>query len=240
MILVLICEDVPQEADLLDQLVHRYAHDRDIEIGTQLYDSGERLLMNYERGEAGVVFFDIIMEGGMSGVEAARELRKKDPDVPVVFATSSAEFALDGYDVQAVHYLLKPLTYEKVADALDRCGKLLATTRRTIDITVNRERERVLVRDILYAEVFGNRAIVRLHGRTIVSYTPLAQLLEMAGESFLRCHRSYIVNMNCIERVDGREFVLATGDRIPIRANGRAAVLEAYQAFLSKEFRIGS
>lgn len=237
MMSIVVCEDMPVEAQRLRTLVNAYAQRRGLEVEMRFFEHGEQLLMNFERGENDLAFLDVVMGDGINGLETARQIRKKDADIPIVFVTSFPDFALDSYEVQALHYLVKPITEEGVAAVFERCERLLESSRKTVELVVNRSVEHVLVRDIVYAEVFGNRATVRLCDRTLSTYTPLSQLMEEAGDSLERCHRSYLVNFNHVVRVEGREFVMDTDERIPIRANGRSAVVQSYLAFLARRIR---
>lgn len=235
MISLFACEDMPEEAELLRSIINAVAQRRGIDIELHLFESGEQLLMNFNQEEATIVLLDIIMGEGMGGMDTARAIRSSDPDIPLVFLTSSTAYAIESYAVQATHYLVKPLTEEGLEEVLDRCKKLLVSSRRTIDFTINRTVEHVLMRDIVYAEVFGNRATVHLKDRVLTTYTPLSSLLEETGTSFIRCHRSFVVNMDYVARVQGKEFLMTSGARVPIRTNGRSDVVTHYQEYLAQE-----
>lgn len=237
MVTVFACEDNALEAEHLTEIISAVAKKRNLEVDFQLYECGEHLLMNFERGMVDVVFLDIVVEGSMNGLEIARRIQAIDRDVPLVFVTSSLDYALESYAVQAVHYLVKPLKETDVEVAFDRCVKLFTSSRKTIDLVVNRVTERVLIRDIVYAEVFGNRSNVRLTNLTFATYTPLSALIDESNGSFLRCHRSYVVNMDHILRVRGKEFLMDNGSRVPIRTNGCAAVVASYQKYLARNLR---
>ena len=239
LISLLACEDIPNEAEQLRSTVRAVARRRGIDIDLHVFSSGEQLLLNFVREETAIVLLDIVMGKGMSGLDAAHAIRKIDPDIPLVFVTSSTEYAIESYDVKATHYLVKPLKEKDIEEVLDRCNKLLSSSRKTISFTVNRSVEHVLMGDIVYAEVFGNRATVHLQNRVLTTYTPLSSLLEETSTSFIRCHRSFVVNMDYIARVQGKEFIMVTGDYIPIRTNGRADVVMRYQEYLARELNQG-
>lgn len=237
MISVVICEDNPVEASNLQSVVEEVARERALSIDVHTFARGDKLLMNFCRGEFDLAFVDIVLGDGPNGIETARSLRAEDEALPIVFVTSSAEYALDGYDVQALHYLMKPATKDQLHLVFDRAGSAFQKSHKSIELTSNRTTERVLVRDIVYAEVFGNRSIVHLARTAFETYTPLARLLDEADDSLLRCHRSFVVNMNHVAAVRGREFIMDNGDHVPIRINGSTRVLEQYRAFLSEGLR---
>lgn len=235
MVSLLICEDVPAEALQLETAIHSVAAERDLPVDMQRFTCGEHLLLNYVRGEADLAFIDVMLGAGIDGMETARQLRAIDEGLPIVFVTSSPEFALQSYDVQALHYLIKPATAAQVRSVFDRCEGMLRNRRRSVELTSNRAVERVLVRDIVYAEVQGNRTTVHTRERSIESYTPLSQIAEQADGVLLRCHRSFVVNMNHIRRVQGREFIMDNDERVPIRTNGASQVIAHYQEFLGRD-----
>ena len=233
MVSIVICEDNAEEASSLQSIIEEVSRERGLDIDMQVFSRGDKLLMNFCRGEVDIAFVDIVLGTGPNGIETARKLRAEDEALPIVFVTSSAEYALDGYDVQALHYLMKPATKEQLHLVFDRAGRAFAQSHRAIELTVNRAAERVLVRDIVYAEVFGNRSVVHLRNRVLETYAPLSKLLDDTGEPFLRCHRSFVVNMDHVAAVRGREFIMDTGEQVPIRINGSAGVIERYRAFLA-------
>ena len=97
--------------------------------------------------------------------------------------------------------------------------------------------ERVLVHDVIYAETFGHRTLLHLRNRTIETTTPLTKVDEAGGRSFLRCHRSFMVNMDHVSRVMGKGFLMDDGHEVPIRANGAAQVVAAYHDYLFEAVR---
>lgn len=233
MVSIIACEDVPAEAAQLKRAIEAVAASRNLETDIRFYTRGEQLLLDFSRGEADLAFIDVVMGDGMNGIETARKLRERDEDIPIVFVTSSVEYALDGYSVQATHYLVKPANVPDVEAVFDRCGRQFAQTHRTIELVSKRSAERILAKDIIYAEVMGNRTTVKMRNEELAAYEPLSKLAEMGGETFLRCHRSFLVNMAHIAMVKGHEFVMDNGDRIPIRTNGFREVINQYQEYLA-------
>ena len=237
MISIIACEDIPTEAAHLKEILEAVARERGLEISVRFYTRGEQLLLDFSRGEADLAFIDVVMGDGMSGVDTARVLRERDDAIPIVFVTSSAEYALDGYSVQATHYLLKPATFADVANVFDRCGRQFAQTHRTLELVSRRSTERVLAKDVIYAEVLGNRTTVKLREEDLTAYQPLSKIVELGGDSFLRCHRSFLVNMDHVAKVKGHEFVMDNGDLVPIRTNGSREVIDRYQDYLAEGLR---
>ncbi|MFR2848226.1 MAG: LytR/AlgR family response regulator transcription factor [Hungatella hathewayi] len=166
-----------------------------------------------------MVFMDIYLEQE-DGMQVIRELRKTDKDCPVVFFTRSTDHAVEAFEVNAVHYLTKPLVYEKLADALSRCEKLHEKQAAFLLLPTEKKLRKVRLAEILYIEVFDNTCVIHLDGETIPVRIPLKNLETKIREvdahsDFLRCHRSYLVNMNWIMALRNDYFLLDTGHRFP-------------------------
>ncbi len=112
------CEDEPAQAALVRDMVMQWAGSRKITAEVILYESAEEFLFKNETFLYDVVFLDIAMRQ-MNGVELARAIRQKDKNLPIAFLTADRTFAIEGYEVHAVRYLLKPVTAEKLGSLLD-------------------------------------------------------------------------------------------------------------------------
>lgn len=240
MLTIAICEDNDQERRHIRLLLESYLNNRSSEAHIVTYTHGEQLLANYQRGEISLLLMDVVMGSGMNGIEVAREIKERDPDLPIVFVTSSADYAVESYEVRALHYLIKPITEASLTTALERCKDAIETSRRRIDIVSDRETISILQSDVFCIEAFGNKTVVHTYVSSLTTYVPLAKLIESLGPSFLRCHRSYIVNMDHIARVEGKEFLINNGTRVPIRTNGRAKTVEDYHRYVTQKLRAQS
>lgn len=240
MLTIAICEDNDQERQHLHALLERYLSSRSSEANIISYTQGEQLLANYQRGEISLLLLDIVMGNGANGIEVARAIKERDPNLPIVFVTSSADYAVESYEVRALHYLIKPVTEASLTVALERCRGAIEASRRRLDIVSDRETVSVLQSDVFCIEAFGNRTVVHTYASSLTTYVPLAKLIESLGPSFLRCHRSYIVNMDHIARVEGKEFLINNGTRVPIRTNGRAQTVEDYHRYITQKLRVQS
>ncbi|MEF9875547.1 MAG: LytTR family DNA-binding domain-containing protein [Gordonibacter sp.] len=237
MLTIAICEDNDRERQHLQSLLERYLNNRACEARIVAYTHGEQLVANFQRGEVSILLLDVLMGDGMNGIEAARTIKERDPDLPLVFVTSSTDYAVDSYEVRALHYLVKPVTEASLADALDRCKGAIDASRRRIDVVSDRETISLLQSDVFCIEAFGNKTVLHTCASSFTTYVPLTKLIESLGPSFLRCHRSYIVNMDHVARVEGKEFLVKNGTRVPIRTNGRAQVVEDYHRYVAARLR---
>lgn len=197
-------------------------------------ESGEELLHRWAEQRADFLFLDVYMEG-MSGMQTARKLRESDPHCMIVFTTTSPDHAMDSYEVRAADYLLKPFGRQEVEEALRWCEQNAAEQLRELEVISGRERRFIPVSDIRYIEVYGRMCVVHTGTEEIQTNRGLSELEEaLAGGDFLRCHRSYLVNMAHILRPEGRDFLVSGHSRVPIAAEQAARVR---QSFLEWSFR---
>lgn len=233
---IAVCEDQASDRTLLCDTIENYFARMGYAGELSLFETGEDLLTDFSPGKFDIVFLDIFLPG-ISGVDAARKIREADPDCMLLFTTISLDHALDGFEVQASGYVVKPIDQEKMDRALYMCREVLSKNARTIQIPSGRNGEIALpLGNILYIEVYGKSALFHLHGGVFEVRQPLDEIEQrLGGVPFLRCHRSYIVNMNHINEIDSESFVMKNGDFVPMRKNGRKEVKIAFSRFLAKQ-----
>ena len=180
-----------------------------------------------------VLLLDIYM-GEMSGMQVAKEIRKLDENILIVFITSSQEFAVESYRVQASDYLLKPISYNGLCETMGRIMKILKLDTKIIEILSNRVRTKIKVSSIMFAEVFNTVCIIHTTDEEFRTYITLDELsATLDEEKFIRCHRSYLINMDYIEKIEEHNFLMKDGMTIPI---GRKKSSEIKQKFHTYQF----
>lgn len=235
MLRIAICDDLPQEREALGRFLRCYFAAHPYEYVLTEYARGETLVDDYEDGSVAfdLIFLDIFMDG-ILGMEVARSLRCFAPRVPIVFLTTTPDYALESYDVQAFGYLVKPLDGEKAAALLGRFLRDEYDGRqKTLLLREGGRGSRIPYREIEFIESRRNVLLVRLeNGEEHRVYARLDDVgRELEGHGFLRCHQSYIVNMEQIRTVED-DFLMASGARVPIRRRGAKAVRDAYFEYL--------
>lgn len=225
---IAVCDDVRSDCNLLTLYLEEYALKHCLKIGINVYCSGEELLNAAVDHSYDIVFLDIYMSG-RNGIETARELIKTGSTCRLIFTTSSREHAVESYDLNAVHYLMKPLCYEQLEKAMDRCKELFRQSEQCIEVLSERVLMRIIIKNLMFAEVFGNMTVIHTISGNIKTYMSLEDLTRLLPKDrFLRCHRSYLVNMYYISDVGGTEFILKNNDRIPIRRPDRQQMKQRY------------
>lgn len=224
-----VCDDLEEERLALACMVRSYAQKRGKSIRLRLFSSGTELLDACTRpGLFQVLFLDIFMPG-LSGIETARKLRAKGIDAAIVFATTSLEHGLDSFSVQAADYLVKPFQAADVDRALDWCLDHLPEALRCLSVYAEGEEQEISLASIVYIEVLGHRAHIHTTDQVIVTRRGL-DVLERAIDSrdFLRCHRSFLVNMDHIQSLTGSDFQMDSGALVPISISNLARIRSTF------------
>lgn len=210
---IAICDDNQTDIKYLSSLVKEWANDAIVHL--EAYPSAESFLFHYEEErDLDILLLDIEM-GGMDGVTMAKTIRKDNEAVQIVFITGYSDYIADGYDVAALHYLLKPVKKEQLFDVLDRAVKLLKKNEKTLLLRTSGETVVMPVREIRYLEVRKN--YVTVHGKTDVTVKKtLGEFEKELDERFKRLGRSYIVNLTCIRRITKSDVYHTDGGQIPL------------------------
>ncbi|MEG0780747.1 MAG: LytTR family DNA-binding domain-containing protein [Oscillospiraceae bacterium] len=223
---IALCDDEAEELARLEKLVRADCCQRQLPIQLDCFLDGETLLA---AGEYDIAFLDICMQG-MDGMAAARQL----PDCQLVFTTTSPEYAVEAFGLNAAHYLLKPLTAEAVTEAMARClARMEEPPARIIEMKTNAGLVPLPMSHIVYAEVFNKVSVIHTEQNELQTYTSLDALLEqLDGESFLKVQRSFVVNLHYVESFLADRVVLRGGTEIMLSRSNRGELKKKYQQFL--------
>ena len=198
----------------------------------EAYATGEELLASGKRFD--IVFLDIQMEG-MNGIEAARSLREKNAnlgvgDTVLVFITGIKDYVFDAFDLYAFQYLLKPIDEGKFAEVLERAVREAAKKKERRVLFIKSRNLTLDQSEILYIESRAKKVEIHTKGaaQAIEIYAAMDELEGQLGENFYRCHRAYIVNMDCITEYDGESITLTGGDRVYLTKKKYGEFVKAY------------
>lgn len=225
---VAICDDLKEERVSLAQMVQHVLQKREIQPEVKLFSSGDELAHTYVPGQFHMIFLDIYMPD-VSGVEVARAIRAKDSGVALIFATTSVDHGLESFDVQAADYLVKPFRESDVEETVAWCLSHLPDKMRSLCVNSNWEQTNIPIETITYIEILGHQSHIHLKNRVIVARRGLDELeSDIASSDFLRCHRSYLVNLNYVQGVGETDFLLADGTKVPIASAGFAKIRQQF------------
>lgn len=212
---IAVCDDTPADLDLIYSMVRRWADDRQAEIQAQTFSSAEAFLFHYaENKQYDILLLDVEM-GEMDGVALAKRLRQARDPVQIVFITGYSDYIAEGYEVSALHYLMKPVKEEKLREVLDRAVERLHVEERALFLKLEGEMVRLPLRSIRYLEVQQN--YVTIHAQQDYTFkSTLSKLTDELDERFFQLGRSYVINLRCIQRVTRQAAVLTSGEQIPL------------------------
>lgn len=212
---VVICDDAAADRDYVEAMVKRWAQARDVAVELRQYTSAENLLFCLaDQGGADIALLDIEM-GAMDGVTLAKRLRRDSETMQIVFITGYSDYIAEGYEVAALHYLMKPVKEEKLFSVLDRAAEKLCKNERTLLLETPVETVRVPIYSIRYADVQGNYVSIHAAQCYTVKMT-LRELEQSLDDRFYRVGRSAIVNLGEITRVTRTEVFLRDGSVLPL------------------------
>jgi DNA-binding LytR/AlgR family response regulator len=233
---IAICEDEQGDAEKLKRLIGRSG----VLSRVFLYADAEALLGEFSPGFFHLILLDIYFKDqygnhiGMTGLEAAEKIRGKDMDCWLAFTTESRDNVHFGYKVKAERYLEKPLIESEVIALVQRAKAHFDLQDQEISFVVERKTRKIKQSDVLYAEIHNRKSVIHMKDETLTVYQTMNELeAKLAFPSFLRCHRSFIVNMDYVEGID-RDFTMQNGDTVQIGRDRQWKVRAAYRGYLVK------
>ena len=215
---VAVCEDDETVREEIRDFCDRILDEEGIEHEIFVFSSAEELEKEVREniGRFHLLILDIMMEG-KTGMELAEELRAQSDDISFIFVTGYEEYLAEGYEVQPVHFLLKPIVWEKLRKALLTDWRQKHGCQ-TFVLRKGRQHLRLPLQSVLYAETDGKHGtrLILPEGeeRFPAGISELEHLLP-AGR-FIRCHNSYLVNLDHVRRIDKQEFCMDDGRSLPI------------------------
>lgn len=175
-----------------------------------------------------LIFLDIHMQG-MTGIELAERIRETDKNMMIVFVTSFSQYAIKGYDVDALHYLIKPLSASKLIPILDKAHTIWHSRQYATILVLTETGQTKLQLDSIYCiSMLSHKANIQTESDTYGQRKTAEELSAMLPEYFIRCHRSFIVNLNKVDCVYKESLLLSNGKSLPVSRNNSKAVRDAF------------
>ena len=215
---IVICENDKNDQEFVKDKVVEILDDFDIEYEIKVYNSGDDLLEGYDK-YTDIILLDIQMDG-LDGMETARKIREFDDNVEIIFITSFVEYALEGYEVNAYRYLLKPVKDENLRTSLINCLNDRNFVKRSIVIKEGDTRIKISLKDIMYIEIQGNDITVHTLKDTYRTKGTMSNFeTEINSDMFVRCHKSYLVNLEYIKSIKRYTSILVNDEEVPLSRN---------------------
>jgi len=221
MLQIAVCDDSIDELSNIAQLINLYRTSKNFNCEYAVFPNGFELVSALEKGKRFDIYcLDIIMPGFM-GIDVAQEIRRFDKTAPILFFTSSPEYALESYSVKAVNYVLKPISKEKFFFTFDELLEQIEVEKDEDAIIVksNEGIQKILISNLVFAEVIGRNVLYHLRsGKVITCTEPFSSACDtlLKYGCFIKPHRSYIVNMQYVDTIENHQMTLRTLSSVPI------------------------
>ncbi len=232
---VAIVEDSCADRKCIAEYIERYAASAYIPVDIFFYKNGETFMDEADITAFDVVFLDIFM-GDVNGIQVASYIRGLSSSLMIIFVTSTHAYAVDSYDVGALHYIIKPIAYPKIVQALKRAQENLRTPSRYIEVTYKHNTKRILLSDIIFVDYYNHSVQIHTDTEVIRTYVRFAEIEDalLKYEEFICCFRNIVVNMNKVDKLDGMFFIMRSGECIPIKRKLVKEVNNRYTDYVFK------
>lgn len=236
MLQLAVCDDNIDELSNMVQLINLYRASKNFSCEYAVFPNGFELVSALEKGKRFDIYcLDIIMPGFM-GIDVAKEIRTFDKTAPILFFTSSPEFALESYSVKAINYVLKPISKEKLFFTFDEMLEQIKAEKDEDAIIVksNEGIQKILISNLVFAEVIGRNVLYHLRSGRVIECTELFSsvcdnLLKYG--CFIKPHRSYLVNMQYVDTIENHQITLQTLSTVPVAQGKAKEIKEQYLAY---------
>lgn len=212
---IAVCDDAPEDIQYVKAMTQRWGQSRQIAVQIETFPSAESFLFQYAEDKSfDILLLDIEM-AAMDGVTMARQVRRDNETVQIIFITGYSDYIAEGYEVEALHYLMKPVHEEKLFQVLDRAMQKLEKDARCLNLELSGEMVRLPLYTIRYLDVYKNYVTIHAREDYTVKRT-LGAFEEELDSGFFRAGRSMIVNLKYIRRVTKKEVYLSDGTVLPL------------------------
>jgi len=232
-----ICDDEKNIRDLISSKIKKVYP----EVEIILFQSGEEVLLSDD--DIDILFLDIQMQG-RNGIEIAKELRKNNSKIILIFVTAVKEYVFEAFDVCAFNYIVKPFDDVRFINVLSRAVnefnsfRLDEVENKYVMINNRGTHTKVKLDDIIYAEVFNRKVVIHKKDEEIEYYGKMADLEKVTGEDFFRTHRAYLINFKYVEKYDATTVYMEKGDVLMSKQNYPEFVKKYMNPYMA--FGIGS
>ena len=233
MINVACVEDEQGERERLKEYLARYEQEYDVSFSVAYYGDGDEFVSHFA-AQFDLILMDIELPL-LYGMKAAEEVREKDRYVAIIFVTASPQYAIRGYKVGALDYVLKPVSYYAFSQAVERALRLRSDSlKRYITVRVKGGAVKLDISQLLYVDVLDHYVCYHTKNGEYTTKTSIREVAEkLAGEDFFQCSKAFLVNLAMVDGIDGNDLLI--GDtRIPVSRSRKKAFLEAMNMFMMR------
>lgn len=230
---IIICDDEPALLSWMEAAVRDWAGEHKRLVWVDSCRNAEQFLfLREEKRDPDLLLLDIDMPG-LDGMSLARRLRAEGKEMQIVFVTGLSEYATEGYEVEAVSYLVKPVEEERLYACLDKAAGRWEKEPPALLLETAGGMARVKPGETAYLESIAHDTWIHGRGdrepiRCITGIQRMEERLQEVSGTFFRIHRSYLVNLACVARINRKEILLDTGEALPVARGRWEALNQAY------------
>lgn len=231
---IAIVDDLKSDRERLCQAIAHFWEGSVLAARINGYESAEQFLAAEELGALDLAFLDIYMPG-LNGIELAARIRNSSKKCMIVLVSTSKDFIHESYDLGAVYYLIKPYTGANLQKVLELIRQRQLLLPQRVEFATAKDPIVLQTNDILYVDLLRHYVQFHLKQKVVKTYRLKFSEVQKAllnYPCFLVCYRCILVNMEHVSKIDGRDFVLTTGERLPIKRDGVARVRAAYANYI--------
>lgn len=231
MINIAVCDDEKSQLEYLSNVIRKWSDTMNKPCVLSLFESAEEFWFEYGKNRFDIAVLDIQMSG-QNGMELAKELRKLNDKINIIFVTGISDYIGEGYNVYAVNYLLKPIDENRLFEALSAASERNNTSdNRKIVLEIDGETIAIYEDEIEYLEAFSHSTSVYTESGALEVQSGMnAVMAKFSADKFVKCHRSYGVNLKCVKLIKKYEVLLDSGKIVPI---SRRMYNDVNDAFIS-------
>ncbi|WDV45681.1 LytTR family DNA-binding domain-containing protein [Clostridiaceae bacterium M8S5] len=211
---IAICEDEKAEREYLKLLINRWDTDKKATIKS--FESAESFLFHYAEDKSfDILLLDIDLKE-MDGIELAKHIRSENESIQIVFTTGLPDFIAQGYDVSALHYLMKPIRECSLFCVLDKAVKNISKSNKSIIVNVDGETIRLMVNSIMCIEAMSHSVIITTTNENYTVKKSMKEMIILLNDDFIKCHRSYFVGLKHIKKITKTDIILDNDTKVPL------------------------
>lgn len=233
---IAIVEDEEELYDYYSKMLEAWGEANDARLILTYVGSSEEFLFKYDKQNVfDIIFLDVWMND-MNGMELAREIRKYDQNVQILFLTGNPEYVFEGYEIGAVRYLIKPIDESRLKQALDACmEKLKNRTEDYLIIKYLGENLKLSRNEIIYVKVEGHYLQMLTVSKRYEWKASLKEMLaKLDSDRFVMANRSVVVNLEYVNKITREECILENGEAVPVSRGAYGGLNDAFMKFFFK------